>query len=103
VCALAPFAPHVAEELWTRLGGQGSVARASWPKVDERYLEADEFELAIQVNGKLRGTLSVPRTAASDKAALEAAARAAIADKLDGREIVKVIVVPGRLVSFVVK
>jgi len=103
VCALAPFAPHMAEELWTRLGGRGSVAAAPWPKVDERYLEEDEFELAIQVLGKLRGTTRVPRGAANDKAALEAAARAAIADRLEGKEVMKVIVVPGRLVNFVVQ
>ncbi|MEZ6017359.1 MAG: leucine--tRNA ligase [Planctomycetota bacterium] len=103
VRALAPFAPHIAEELWARLGGEGSVSYAAWPAVDERYLEADDFELAIQVLGKLRGTTRVPRSSANDKAFLEAAARAAIAEKLEGKEIVKVIAVPGKLVNFVVK
>ncbi len=103
VAALAPFAPHLAEELWERLGGEGSVAYAPWPKVDERYLEADDFELAVQVLGKLRGATRVPRALASDKAALEAAAREAVADKLAGKEVTKVIVVPGKLVNFVVR
>jgi len=100
LAALAPFAPHVAEELWARLGHEaGSVSRASWPVPDERYMGSDTFELAVQVMGKLRGRVEAPKDASKDQ--LETLARAAVADKLEGKEIKKVIVVPGRLVNFV--
>jgi leucyl-tRNA synthetase len=101
VCALAPFAPHLAEELWQRLGHEaGTVSLAPWPDVDERYLGSDTFELAVQVMGKLRGRIDAPRSANKDD--LEALARQAVADRLEGSTIRKVIVVPGRLVNFVV-
>jgi leucyl-tRNA synthetase len=101
VCALAPFAPHLAEELWQRLGHKaGTVSFAPWPDVDERYLGSDTFELAVQVMGKLRGRIDAPRSASKDD--LEALARQAVADRLEGSTVRKVIVVPGRLVNFVV-
>ena len=98
-CALAPFAPHVAEELWRRLGHATGITRAPWPTPDPAYLTDDEFDLVVQVNGKLRARVIAPREA--DKAALEELAREAAAPHLDGREPTKVIVVPGRLVNFV--
>ncbi|MBL8731230.1 MAG: leucine--tRNA ligase [Planctomycetes bacterium] len=98
---LQPFAPHIAEELWQRLGGQGLLARAAWPKVDPALLVDDEIELPIQVNGKLRGRCVVANGA--DKDTVLAAARAAVADQLDGKQVVKEIVVPQKLVNFVVK
>jgi leucyl-tRNA synthetase len=101
VRALSPFAPHVAEELWARLGEPPSVAFAAWPAVDERYLEEDDFELVVQVLGKVRGRTRAPKDAPRDE--LERLARAAVAEQLDGRQVVKVIVVPGRLVNFVAK
>jgi leucyl-tRNA synthetase len=101
VRALAPFAPHFAEEIWSRMGNTASVHYAAWPKVDERYLVADEFEMPVQVLGKLRGKVMVPRAASKDE--MEAAAREAVAEKLEGKTVVKTIVVPGRLVNFVVK
>ncbi|MEL7141101.1 MAG: leucine--tRNA ligase [Cyanobacteria bacterium J06631_12] len=98
---IAPFAPHIADELWSTLAMTGSVHQQSWPAVDEAALIADEITLVIQVMGKTRGTLQVP--AGADKAALETYARESeIAQKyLDGKEIKKVIVVPGKLVNFV--
>jgi leucyl-tRNA synthetase len=101
VLALSPFAPHIGEELWARLGGEESVSRSPWPVVDERYLEDDEYELVVQVRGKVRGRACVAKGA--DNATLEEAARAAVAELLEGKEVVKVIVVPERLVNFVVK
>ncbi|NJL45528.1 MAG: class I tRNA ligase family protein, partial [Leptolyngbyaceae cyanobacterium SM2_3_12] len=90
------------EELWHQLGFQGSVHQAPWPTVDPAALVADEITLVIQVMGKTRGTLEVP--ADSDKAALETYARESeVAQKyLEGKTIKKVIVVPGKLVNFVV-
>jgi leucyl-tRNA synthetase len=98
---MAPFAPHIAEELWLQLGQKDSVHLQSWPELDETALVADEITLVIQIMGKTRGTIEVP--ADSDKAALEKYARESdIAQRyLEGKEIKKVIVVPGKLVNFV--
>jgi leucyl-tRNA synthetase len=101
VCALAPFAPHLAEELWSRLGHADSITRAPWPRVDPAYLEDEDFELVVQVLGRVRARTRAPRGA--DQQALEALARGAVALHLEGREVLKTVVVPGRLVNFVVR
>jgi leucyl-tRNA synthetase len=98
---LAPFAPHVAEELWGRMGQPGLVAQAAVPAAESRWLVEDEIEIGIQVNGKLRGNARVPRVAAAP--AVEAAARQVVAAHLTGKTVVKVVVVPGKLVNFVVQ
>ncbi|MEZ5977024.1 MAG: leucine--tRNA ligase [Planctomycetota bacterium] len=100
VLALSPFAPHVAEELWSRLGHEGSVAKAAWPALRPEYLVADTVEIAIQVNGKMRGRVQVPAQAPKDE--VETAARAEVAKWLETGDVKKVVVVPGRLVNFVV-
>jgi leucyl-tRNA synthetase len=99
---LNPFAPHLTEELWEALGLGGTVANAPWPVFDESYLVEDEVEIPIQINGKLRDKIVVKKDAPKD--AVEAAARgsAKIAEWTAGREIKKVIVVPGKLVNIVV-
>jgi leucyl-tRNA synthetase len=99
---LAPFAPHMAEELWKQMGGAGSLAYEPWPLPDPQYLVKTEVELPMQVNGKLRGTFTVAPDASRD--AMEAAARAlpAFAEWTSGKTIKKVIVVPGKMVNFVV-
>ncbi|HEY9653304.1 MAG TPA: leucine--tRNA ligase, partial [Coleofasciculaceae cyanobacterium] len=99
---LAPFAPHVAEELWQMMGHTESIHTYAWPKVDAAALVADEITLVIQVMGKTRGTIQVP--AQADKQALEQYARESeVAQRfIEGKEIKKVIVVPGKLVNFVV-
>ena len=101
VLMLAPLAPHLAEELWRRLGHAASLARGPFPVADPRYLVTDTVEYPVQVNGKVRGHISV--AADADSAALESAA---LADEkvrafLDGAAPKKVIVVPGRLVNLV--
>ena len=98
---LAPFAPHLAEEFWSRLGGVGSVHRQSWPNVDRAALVRDSVELVIQVKGKMRGKLQVP--ASADKQELERLALASdVAEKwLEGATPRRVIVVPGKLVNLV--
>jgi leucyl-tRNA synthetase len=102
VVLLAPFAPHISEELWQQLGHNESVHKQAWIKYDESALVADEITLVIQVNGKKRADLQVP--AQADKAELEKYARESeIAQRfIEGKEIKKVIVVPGKLVNFVV-
>ncbi|MFN0009741.1 MAG: leucine--tRNA ligase [Planctomycetota bacterium] len=99
--ALAPFAPHMAEELWERMGEPGSISRAPWPLPDPRWLVEDEVEIGVQVLGKFRGNAKVAKDA--DRQAHESAAREAVAKHLEGREVVKTVVVPGKLVNFVVK
>ena len=102
VLLLAPFAPHIAEELWSKLGNSSSVHQQQWREVDPSALAVDEITLVVQIMGKTRGTIQVP--AGSDKAALEKyATESDIAQKyLEGKEIKKVIVVPNKLVNFVV-
>jgi leucyl-tRNA synthetase len=102
VLMLAPLAPHAAEELWSRLGHESSLAWAPFPDVDESLLVDDTVDVPVQVNGKLRAVLTV--AAGSDAGALEAAARgdARVVAALDGRDVRRVVAVPGRLVNFVV-
>jgi leucyl-tRNA synthetase len=102
ILLLAPFAPHIAEELWQMTGHTESVHTQAWPKADPGALLADEITLVIQVMGKTRGTIVVP--AQSERGELEQYARESeVAQRyLEGKEIKKVIVVPGKLVNFVV-
>ncbi len=101
VLMIAPVAPHVAEELWSRLGHPESLARTDFPAADPRFLVDDTVQIAVQVNGKLRGSVAVPADA--DAVAMEAAARREpnVIAHLDGTEIRRVISVPGKLVNFV--
>jgi leucyl-tRNA synthetase len=102
ITLLAPFAPHIAEELWQATGKFESVHTQAWPKYDPDALVADEITLVIQIMGKTRGTIQV--SAQADKQALEQYARESeVAQRyIEGKEIKKVIVVPGKLVNFVV-
>ena len=102
VRVLSPFAPHLGEELWSRLGTEGLIAHADWPAYDEALCVDDTITLVVQVNGKKRDEIDVPKDA--DREELE---RLALASEraqrfLDGKEPRKVIVVPGRLVNIVV-
>jgi leucyl-tRNA synthetase len=101
VLLVAPLAPHIAEEMWSRLGHDESSAWHPFPVADERWLVDDTVQVAVQVNGKVRAQVSVPADA--DATALEAAARAdeRIAGYLDGATVRRVVAVPGRLVNFV--
>ena len=101
VLLVAPLAPHIAEELWARLGHGQSLAWHPFPEADERWLVEDTVQVAVQVNGKVRAQVTVPADA--DAAALEAAARAdeKVAAHLDGKTVRRVVAVPGRLVNFV--
>jgi leucyl-tRNA synthetase len=99
----APLAPHLAEELYHLLGGEGTVFRAGWPEVDPSAAVRDEVEIAVQVNGKVRGRLNVAADIAEAEVLRLAREDGSVARHLEGKEIVKQIYVPGRLVSLNVK
>ena len=103
ILLLAPFAPFFAAEMWEELGGEGVVFRTQWPLVNEELAREDEAEIPVQVNGKLVTVVKVP--AESDEAAVKAAALAdeKVKARIEGKTVVKVIVVPGKLVNLVVK
>jgi len=103
VLLLSPFAPHIAEELWHALGGESTLAYEPWPTFDEALLVEDTIELPIQFNGKLKAKLKV--ASGLDKTGMQAAAEAdaAVQKQLEGKTVVKVIAVPGRMINFVVR
>jgi len=102
VIMLAPYAPHIAEELWEVLGGKGSVLEQRWPDYDERLASAGDVEIAIQVNGKLRSRLVVPRGMAEKEVVERVLADEAVRKFVDGQPLKKVIYVQDRLVNLVV-
>jgi leucyl-tRNA synthetase len=99
VLMVSPFAPHLAEELWRRLGHTGFVAYADFPRADPAWLTVESVTYPVQVNGKVRARIEVAADASEDE--VRAAALAEVAGQLGGREPRKVIVVPGRMVSVV--
>src|SRR5437016_13476432 len=100
VLLLAPFAPYLAHELWEMLGEKENLLRAPWPKYDPALAKEEEIEIPVQVNGKLRSRILVPADAFVRECALaDEKVKAAIA----GKQVVKVIVVPGKLVNIVAK
>ena len=103
ILLLAPFAPFFAAEMWERIGGEGVVFRTAWPEVNEELAREEEIEIPVQVNGKLVTVMKV--AAGSDEAAVKAAAQAdaKVMARLHGKTVVKVVVVPGKLVNFVVR
>lgn len=100
---LAPFAPHMSEELWEQFGHDSSVHFGTWPVFDEAYLTTDVVTYAIQINGKVRATVEVPADAEQTDVEEVARANERVQEYLAGKEVVKVIHVPGKLLSFVVK
>jgi leucyl-tRNA synthetase len=103
VLLLAPFAPHIAEELWEALGGTGSVHLESWPKFDPSALEMDEVNIVVQVNGKVRDKLDVLRGISEEELKAKVLSEPKIAKHIEGKQIVKVISVPDKLINIVVK
>ena len=102
IIMLAPFAPHLAEELWQRLGGQGHVFEAGWPTWDEQALTLDTVTIVVQINGKIRERMEAPVNADRETLAQQARAHGRIPDLIAGRPVRKVVVVPNKLVNIVV-
>ena len=102
VLILAPLAPHLAEELWQRLGHDASLAYAAWPEAQEKFLRSDTVEVAVQVNGRTRGRVALPVEATEAQALAIARDDANVARHLGGKQIRRSIYVPGRIVNFVV-
>ena len=100
---LAPFAPHITEELWTLTGHTDSVHRQSWPKWDAEALKTATVEIVVQINGKVRDKLTVPSEITVPALEKLAAGQERIQALIEGKTVVKVIAVPGKLVNIVVK
>jgi leucyl-tRNA synthetase len=103
VLLLAPFAPYLAHELWEMLGEKGNLLKAAWPKYDAALAKEDELEIPVQVNGKLRGLIVVPADATEDFVIERAHADEKVRSAIAGKQIVKKIFVPGKLVNLVVR
>ncbi len=100
---LSPIAPHICEELWARMGYTRSLALEPWPSYDPEALKTNEVTVVVQVNGKLRGQITVPTDASSAEIEAQALADQNVARHIEGKTIVKTIVIPGKLVSVVVR
>ena len=103
VVLIAPFAPHIAEELWEAINAQGSVCDAKWPEFDEKYLVETSVKLGVQFNGKVRFAMDFPADATPDQMVQMATSAPDAQKYLDGMQIVKTIAIPGRIVNIVVK
>ena len=100
---LAPFAPHITEELWSQIGEKYSIHKQSWPAIDNKFLEEDEVSVAVQVNGKVRDILLIQKDMISNKEVVEKMAKESqkAAKFLEGKSVKKVVYVPGKIISFV--
>ena len=103
ILLLAPFAPHLSAELWEESGGEGAVLRAPWPSSNPELAKEDELEIPVQVNGKLVTVVRVPADAGPDTIKAAALAEEKVQSRTAGKTVVKIIVVPGKLVNLVVK
>lgn len=105
VLLLSPFSPHIAEEIWNRLGHTDSLAYEKWPQFNEEYLKSDSIEMPVQVNGKVRANITIPSDRVQDKEFIIGLAKQQenVQKYLDGTTMIKEIFVPGRIVNLVVK
>lgn len=100
---LSPFAPHLCEEIWEMLGKEGLLAVASWPEYDEEKTIAKTIRIGVQINGKVRGTIEIPTDCEKEKAFEIAKADSKIGSLLEGKNLIKEIYVPNKIVNFVAK
>ena len=103
VIIIAPFVPHLAEELWSILGNKDSISYQEWPSYDESLIQLDNVTIAVQVNGKLRANIEVPKDSAEDFVVSEALSLENVKKFTSLGSIIKTIHVPNRLLNFVVK
>jgi leucyl-tRNA synthetase len=103
VLMLSPMTPHIAEELWAMLGNSGGIALAKWPRFREDLTHEEQFEVVIQINGRLRGKILVEDGMGDDEIVDRALSDQRISVLLDGREVAKTIVVPKKLVNIVLR
>jgi leucyl-tRNA synthetase len=103
VLLVSPFAPHLAEELWHRLGHADSLALHPWPTFDEALTRDDTIQIGVQVGGKTRGTVTLPRDAPEEQARTAALDVPSVKPHVEGKQIVKFVYVPGRIINFVVR
>ena len=100
---LCPFAPHLCEEIWETIGGEGLLSLSQWPEYEESKTVEDSIEIGVQVNGKVRGTIVIPNGCAKEEALEMAKKDERVASFLEGKNLVKEIYVPNKIVNFVVK
>jgi leucyl-tRNA synthetase len=100
---LGPFAPYMAEELWEQLGRTGPVFKQAWPSFDESLEKEDAADVVLQVNGKVRGRISIPFGASKDELERLALIDPKTQASISGKQVIKVVVVPDKLVNIVVK
>jgi leucyl-tRNA synthetase len=103
ILLISPFTPHLAEELWERLGHEGGVVAAGWPAFDSGAAAEESLEIPVQVNGKVRGRVTVPAGSSEDEIRAAAFSAPSVTPHLAGMDVVKVVVPNGRLVSIVVR
>ena len=103
ITLLSPFVPHITEEMWQLIGKKDSIHNQPWPKYDNEALKREERELVIQVNGKVRDRIIVPINATKEEIEKTALEQDKIKDYIEGKEIIKIIVIPKRLINIVIK
>lgn len=103
VLLLAPFTPHVCDELWTVLGNEGSTIKVSWPTYDPSALKKETIDIVIQINGKLKDKISIPATTSKEEMITLALKNKKVESAIEGKEVIKTISIPGKLVNIVIK
>jgi leucyl-tRNA synthetase len=103
ILLLAPFAPYLASELWSEIGGAGALLRHPWPSFDADLAREDELEIPVQVNGKLRAVVRLLLNAGSEAMQQAALAEPRVQAAITGKQVLKVVVVPNKLINIVVK
>jgi leucyl-tRNA synthetase len=103
VVLLSPFTPHICEEMWQNLGGEGTLTHHAWPAYDEKALVKDEVEIVVQLNGKVKAKVNIASGLSRDELAEQVKQNAKVQELLEGKNVVKTIAVPNRLVNFVVR
>ena len=100
---MSPFTPHLAEEMWARMGKQSLIITESWPQGDAKLAQDDVVTIAVQVCGKMRGTIEMPKDASKEDLEKAALNVDNVKRQLEGQEVVKIIVVPNKIVNIVAK